>query len=137
MEDPAQAAEPDLEPGRALYRAGRSQDVLDWVQAMLADHPESYGLLNLRGAALRSLKQPEAAIEALRRAIVLAPGEVGARMNLGAAMLDLRRLEEAQAAFEGATGLRGRLAPGGGAAADARRHWRRRSGAERRPERQP
>ena len=103
MEDPAQAAEPDLEPGRALYRAGRSQDVLDWVQAMLADHPESYGLLNLRGAALRSLKQPEAAIEALRRAIVLAPGEVGARMNLGAAMLDLRRLEEAQAAFEGAT----------------------------------
>ncbi|HEY7852783.1 MAG TPA: tetratricopeptide repeat protein, partial [Caulobacteraceae bacterium] len=83
MDDPAQAAEADLEAGRALYHAGRLDDAERWATQALARHPDSYGLWNLKGAVLRQLKRPTEAVAALERAVGLDPREYGARMNLG------------------------------------------------------
>jgi len=129
LDDPAQGSEPDLDHGRSLYRAGRFDEALWWAEEALGRWPDSYGLWNLKGAALRLLKRPADAVDALERAVSLGPGEVGARMNLGAALLDLRRLDEARAAFAGAAQAAPDYADGwramGGRAADAGRCGRR------------
>jgi Tfp pilus assembly protein PilF len=98
-EDPRQSAEVYLALIRQLYLAGRYEDAERWTAKGLEHHIGDYGLWNLRGAALRQLKRPVEALDALERAIALDPGPDGARINRGSVLLDLKRPAEARAAF--------------------------------------
>jgi protein O-GlcNAc transferase len=98
-EAPDQPAEAYLDLGRHLYRAGRFADGEAWTARAVARHPDAHALWNLRGATLRALRRPEEALAALDRAVALASGEAGARVNRASALMDLGRRDEAKAAL--------------------------------------
>jgi len=92
-------AEAYLLLGRQLYLAGRHAEGARWTARGVERHPQAYALWNLQGVLLRLLRRPAEALEALERAIALAPAEEGARVNRGAVLLDLGRAREARDAF--------------------------------------
>ena len=77
------------------FYQGRVPEAIDYAQAAIrsqADAPKAYNVL---GMALAKQNHNEAALEALRRAVELAPKDADIRNNLGLALARLDRIPEA------------------------------------------
>jgi Flp pilus assembly protein TadD len=91
--------EPRLKHAHALLLAGRNEDAVETLMALLGMTPLSVaGYTNL-GVALRRLGRMEEAITAYRSALGFASGEPGTLNNLGVTFQDLGRYEEAAVCF--------------------------------------
>ncbi|WP_394761593.1 tetratricopeptide repeat protein [Phenylobacterium sp.] len=89
----------ELARARAFYLAGRYGEGARATAEAVARYPDDYALWNIHGVMLRQLRRPVEALAALERAVVLAPREVGARVNRGSVLLDLGRADAAKAVF--------------------------------------
>jgi|GEM_PF-794091 len=87
---------------QAAIAAGRLVEARALAAALLAAHPESAFVLNLRGVVALAENSPAEAEPFLRQALALVPGFVEARTNLGLALLRTARLDEAIAVLEAA-----------------------------------
>ncbi|MDQ7830000.1 MAG: tetratricopeptide repeat protein [Armatimonadota bacterium] len=121
---PAQGATP-LEEGIALYQAGRYADAAAVLARAVRQHPNDARAWTWLGAARLQLGQLGPAVQALRRALTLAPRFVPARFYLGVAYARQRDEVRARVAFERVR----REAPGTGYAEAAAAWLRRLSGA--------
>lgn len=92
-----------------LMRAGRPQEALLVLRALVRQAPEHFGAHYNLGFALQHLGRWEEAIAAYRRAAELNPGFADARVNLGSCLQQLGRLEEAERALREAVALNSAL----------------------------
>jgi tetratricopeptide (TPR) repeat protein len=93
----------ELDRLRSLMSAGRFNE-LEWqARALLATKPGAGMLWQLLGAALRAQGKP--ALPAIERAAQLMPGDAAAHNNLGNALIDAGRLDEAQRSYRQALSL--------------------------------
>jgi len=72
--------------GNCAMQAGRHQDAAKWLQRAATLETGAPEIFNNLGAALLNCEQPEAAAEALRRALALKPDYANARVNLANAL---------------------------------------------------
>jgi tetratricopeptide (TPR) repeat protein len=86
-----------------LARAGRYADLETRTRQLLEQHPNAGMLWQWLGIALRT--QGKDSLPALQRAIALLPDDAGAHNNLGNALGQSGRLEEAVASFQRALAL--------------------------------
>jgi tetratricopeptide (TPR) repeat protein len=102
--------------GLALTLIGNPQNKEDWPSAIAEcrealklrpDYPEA---LNLLGAGLNKIAQPDAAIEVLERAIQLSPSLAQAHFNLGLALESNDRLDDAAKEYRAAVAAKGEYA---------------------------
>jgi len=102
--------------GLALTLIGDPQNKEDWPGAIAEcqealklrpDYPEA---LNLLGAGLNKVAQPDAAIEVLERAIHLSPSFAQAHFNLGLALESKDRLDDAAKEYRAAIAAKGEYA---------------------------
>ncbi|MDF2234428.1 tetratricopeptide repeat protein [Albimonas sp. CAU 1670] len=99
--------------GWALLESGRAEPAARaFRQALLEEGPTLETLLGL-GASYRALGRRRPALDVLSRAAEAWPNSPAARNNLGAALYDMGRLDEAEAEFRAAVDLLARrgLAP--------------------------
>jgi tetratricopeptide (TPR) repeat protein len=87
--------------GVALAKTGKVEDAIPQLERALKIDPASSLTHANLGLALRGRDMPRA-LEHMRRAVELKPDFMEARLNLGAALLDAGKADEAQAAFEAA-----------------------------------
>ena len=103
----ASLAIPDLRrQASTLMRAGRVQEALHVLRALVQQAPADFGSQYNLGFALQHLKRWEEAAAAYARASELNPGFAEARVNLGNCLQELGRLEEAEAAFRSAVAVK-------------------------------
>ncbi len=88
------------------YRAGRVAEADGILQGVLAAWPQHAGALHLLGVIAHAQGRYEAAVDLIRRAIVLRPDLAEAHCNLGSALKEMGQLEEAIAAYRRAIALR-------------------------------
>ena len=86
----------------ACYEDGRLREAMERLEALLAEHSGQPALHNVHGAVLLALGRPEEGERAFRRAIALDPAVADGHNNLGNALRDQRRFEEACGAYRAA-----------------------------------
>lgn len=96
--------------GVALAKMGKVDEAIPQLEKALRVDPSSSLTHANLGLALRG-KDPARALDHMRRAVELKPDFMEARLNLGAALLDGGKDEEARAAFEAALAIDPRSAP--------------------------
>jgi tetratricopeptide (TPR) repeat protein len=84
--------------GLALAKQGKIDDAIVSLERALAIYPKSEHAHNNLGIALRK-RDPRKAVEHLRKAVELDPDFTEAKVNLGAALLELGEADEARKAF--------------------------------------
>ena len=94
-----------LQEGLRLHRAGRLADAESLYDQVLAREPKNFDALHYRGLLAFQNGNYEAAARLIAEAVELKRDNAAAQMNLGSALLMLRRLDHAQAAFETAVEL--------------------------------
>ncbi|MBF0179509.1 MAG: tetratricopeptide repeat protein [Magnetococcales bacterium] len=82
-----------------LYGAGRLKEALAEAGRALAHGREDPYLLNLAAACHMGLGDARAALQCWQRAVAVAPDFAEGHNNLGILLMELRRLDEAEAAF--------------------------------------
>lgn len=88
--------------GHALVDMGRGDEALERLRSALADRPADPELNNTIGVLLCRLGRPSEAVEPLRAAAAAAvPARGRIRFNLGRALFEAGRLDEAEAEFRG------------------------------------
>jgi tetratricopeptide (TPR) repeat protein len=90
--------------GVALAKMGKVDEAIPQLEKALRLDPNSSLTHANLGLALRSKDMPRA-LEHMRRAVELKPDFMEARLNLGAALLDAGKGDEAQGAFEAALAI--------------------------------
>jgi len=98
-----QSLQEDLQTLVSLFNQGDLQRVLELGQILAYRYPEQPLVHNVVGAAHKSLRNYDSAIESLTRAIRLQPDYAEAYNNLGAACHDIGLYEEAIANYTQAT----------------------------------
>jgi len=93
----------ELDRLRSLMSAGHFNELEEQARALLATKPGAGMVWQLLGAALRAQRKP--ALAAIERAAQLMPGDAAAHNNLGNALIDAGRLEEAQRSYRQALSL--------------------------------
>lgn len=78
-----------------LHRQGRLDDAEQAYAAILARFPDDPDALHLAGVLARQKGRPGQAVELIRRALAQAPAMGDAYFNLGNALVDLGRLDDA------------------------------------------
>lgn len=91
--------------GRAALAAGLAERAIDAAERGLAI-AEDADLLHLLGAALRSAKRYDAAIEPLQRAVGQKPTSAQIRNDLGVTLFDAGRIDDALATYDEALAIR-------------------------------
>lgn len=89
----------------ATHRAGNLDAAAQGYGAVLAGDPQNADALHLLGVVQRAHGQPEQAVALIRRALQYAPGLADAHANLGNALCDLQRFDEAASAYATALDL--------------------------------
>src|SRR5512144_2391139 len=89
-----------LHEGLRLHQAGRLAEAERVYRELLAREPKNPDALHYRGLIAYQTGHYAAAAQMISEAVGLKPDNAVAQMNLGNAMLMLRRLGEAQAALE-------------------------------------
>ncbi|MGE4618882.1 MAG: tetratricopeptide repeat protein [Planctomycetota bacterium] len=85
---------------REMIIDGRAQPALDRIQSLRSNHPDDSGLALLEGEAYYALELFGKAVQAFQVGLELEPGKKGQLFNLGRALQDLGRDEEALQVFE-------------------------------------
>jgi len=101
----ATASDPVVEEARASYFAGDFRGAREKAVAALAERPDDPALLRIAGLSGIELDEPDA-IDYLEKATAAAPDDADAWRELGGALTESGRLQEAGAAFRRATELR-------------------------------
>jgi HemY protein len=96
---------------RVYVQLGRPLDGVNAARRGITELGADAELYNALGYALREAGEHGAAIEALQRAVELAPAEANAHYNLAEALLRERRLDEAVAALHGSLAARSTYPP--------------------------
>jgi len=99
-----------FDQGATLQRAGRNADALAVYENLLRAFPDYPGAFHNIGICYRGLRQFEAGIAALMRAVEEAPANAQSWSSLGNILKDAGRLDEALAAHERAVALAPQLA---------------------------
>ncbi len=94
-----------FDQGLAHHQSGRLAEAEALYQAVLAADPHHADSLHLLGVIACQRRAPETAVELIGRAIARKSGVAAYHSNLGSALLDLERAEEAEAAFRTALEL--------------------------------
>ncbi|MBF0295226.1 MAG: tetratricopeptide repeat protein [Magnetococcales bacterium] len=82
-----------------LYGAGQLAEALAVAERELAQGREDPLLLNLAAACHMGLNDPQAALHCWQRAVTVAPAFAEGYNNMGILLMELRRLDEAEAAL--------------------------------------
>lgn len=82
------------------YKAGRYQDAIGQCNALLKRQPDLFPAWLFLGASRFELGEAAGAVEALRKALTLQPGDRNARVMLADALLDQEQFAAAAAEFE-------------------------------------
>ncbi len=90
---------------RAQYGAGRGAEAARLCDSVLARDPASAEAWHLLGLSRRQMGDAEGAVEAITRALELAPDIAAAHFNLGNALAARGRIEEAAACYRRALAL--------------------------------
>jgi len=85
-----------------LHREGKLAEAGELYRRILGHSPAFPPALNMLGILTAQQGDPAAAIDCFNRAIAAAPNDPAPRENLGKAWLNMRRYENAQAAYKGA-----------------------------------
>jgi Flp pilus assembly protein TadD len=99
------ASDPSVDEARESYEAGDYRSARDKAVAGLAERPDDAALLRLAGLSGLEVDDPEA-IGYLQKVTDLNPDDADAWRELGGALTESGRLDEARAAFGKATDLR-------------------------------
>ncbi|MBC7541448.1 MAG: tetratricopeptide repeat protein [Candidatus Sericytochromatia bacterium] len=91
--------------GRKALKYGRAQDATTCFEKALMAQPQRADLWSLRAESLMALGQPDAAVQSLCRALVLAPGDAKGHNNLGVILVSQGKFDEAVASFRRAVRL--------------------------------
>ncbi len=83
--------------GLESHQEGRLAEAVDYYLKALQIRPDDAGVWSNMGVALRRLEFPDAGVAALRRALYISPGNMSFMDNLGNALFDDNRIEEALA----------------------------------------
>ncbi len=102
------AADPTaaFQQGFALHRQGRLDDAEALYRSVLERQPAHFGALHFTGLIHYQRGAPQAAADWIGRALAVNPVSPEAHSNLGLALLDLKRPEEALAAHDRALALK-------------------------------
>ena len=87
------------------YQQGQS-DALGNVEAALGLMPDDPPALTLKGVLLKTAGRHEESLTSMQRAAMLEPGNGEAQFNLGVALAELNRPDEALVAFEAALAIK-------------------------------
>jgi predicted O-linked N-acetylglucosamine transferase (SPINDLY family) len=93
----------------ALTRAGRTQEALLVLRALVQQAPNDFAAFYNLGFTLQHLGRWDEAVAAYKRSAALNPAFAEARVNLGSTLQHQGRLEEAQLAFREAAALNASL----------------------------
>ncbi|SFU94832.1 tetratricopeptide repeat protein [Pseudoduganella namucuonensis] len=94
-----------LQQAVALHQRGDLSQAQTLYAEVLRREPANFDALHMMGVLARQGGAPEAAVELIGRAIAVDAGKAAAHCNLGAALQDMRRHEEALASYERALAL--------------------------------
>jgi len=83
----------------SAYRKGKQQKALLLLKKLLKNQSDHADALHLLGIISRENNDPIAALRHLRKSISLKPNSAAVHHNLGAALQDLGRLDEAEASY--------------------------------------
>src|SRR5476651_2014999 len=92
--------------GMALHQQGRLDEAEALYRSILAAQPAHFGALHLTGLVHHQRGAYAAAADWIGRAIAVNPGAPEPHSNLGLALLELRRPEDALESFERSLKLR-------------------------------
>ncbi|MDJ0951838.1 MAG: tetratricopeptide repeat protein, partial [Alphaproteobacteria bacterium] len=96
----------DLALAKQFYLAGRLPEADRLCREVLRGDPDQFEALFLLSAIARKTKDNHAAVDLLSRAIGVSPNHPGAQNNLGNALYDLGRAEEAASCFNRALAVK-------------------------------
>ena len=102
----AAALQDKLNQGMTLHRQGKLADAERCYGEVLQRQPDHFGALHLLGVIARQTRRTERAVELIKRAIELNPKLAAAHINLGNALMDLKRPAEALASYDKAIVLK-------------------------------
>lgn len=91
--------------GFALQREGRLDEARALYEQVLSHSPRDFDTLHLLGVIAARTRDPARAVDLISRAIVVCPTVAAAHSNLGAALKELKRLNEAVVCYERAIAL--------------------------------
>src|SRR5580698_10538035 len=95
-----------FQQGFAFHRQGRLDEAEALYRSVLEHQPAHFGALHFTGLIHYQRGAMQAAVDWIGRALVVNPASPEAHSNLGLALLDLKRSEEALAAHERSLKLR-------------------------------
>ena len=90
----------ELNQGMALHRQGKLADAEYCYGEVLQRQPDHFAALHLLGLIACQTRRTERGVELIKRAIGLNPKVAEAHNNLGTALIDLKRHEEALASYD-------------------------------------
>ena len=82
-----------------LYSQGQPQRALKQAETLVQKFPRSPVLFNIQGTVLKSLRQFDLSFAAFNKALSLSPDYIEARNNMGLALAEQGKLEEAVGAY--------------------------------------
>jgi len=89
-----------LESAISHHQAGRLPDAEKIYRLILSQHSDNPDALHLLGVLSAQLGKLDAAVELIRRAVLLKPGDATANYDLGKTLIGLGRLDEAIASLQ-------------------------------------
>ncbi|AKU22749.1 tetratricopeptide repeat protein [Massilia sp. NR 4-1] len=95
-----------LQAAVAQHQRGALEQAAAGYAAVLQQAPDNFDALHLSGVLARQRGEPQRALELIGQALALDAAQAIAHCNLGAALQDLRRHDEALASYERALALR-------------------------------
>ncbi|MCB2074053.1 MAG: tetratricopeptide repeat protein [Novosphingobium sp.] len=90
----------------ALYKQGRTSDVAERAETLVAAHPSSAALWSLLGAANKDLGKLEKAALGFGKVVEIDPGQAQAHYNLGLVLAVMGRFDEAIECYQAAIRLK-------------------------------
>jgi predicted O-linked N-acetylglucosamine transferase (SPINDLY family) len=95
-----------LKQGLELHQQGQLAQARQIYEQVLAKQPTHFDALHLSGAIAAQSKNPALAVELIGKAIELNPNNASAYSNLGIALKELKRLDEALASYDKAIAIK-------------------------------